>query len=115
MAYEKDITTDYGTVRWCEEADIVFTDDGDEIETGVHVTISLVRVSDDRRGEGLGTKLMQDALDQIRADGYSTVKLAAHPYDGDDHMDDLVRFYERLGFTIDKDQPCAEVFMTAHI
>lgn len=112
MKYEKDITIDGGTVRFYEEADVVFTDDGDEIETGKHVVIALVRVDEDSRSEGIGTKLMQAALDQIRADGYETVKLAAHPYDGYEYMDDLVRFYERLGFEADEEQPCADVLMT---
>lgn len=52
-----------------------------------------VRVSADHRGQKLGERLMQAALERARSDGCSLVQLTT-----DRSRADALRFYERLGF-----------------
>ena len=52
-----------------------------------------VRVSAAHRGQKLGEKIMQAAIDRARADGCSLVQLTT-----DRSREDAHRFYERLGF-----------------
>jgi len=52
-----------------------------------------VRVRADRRGAGIGERLMQAAIERARADGCSLVQLTTDRARADAH-----RFYERLGF-----------------
>ncbi|MFF5898242.1 GNAT family N-acetyltransferase [Streptomyces argenteolus] len=53
-----------------------------------------VRVHGDERGSGLGTQLIQWALDESRRQGCHLVQLTS-----DASRTDARRFYERLGFT----------------
>lgn len=53
-----------------------------------------VRVHADERGSGLGTQLIQWALDESRRQGCQLVQLTSDASRTDAH-----RFYERLGFT----------------
>ncbi|MEU3058945.1 GNAT family N-acetyltransferase [Streptomyces subrutilus] len=53
-----------------------------------------VRVHSDERGSGLGTRFIEWAIDQSRADHCSLVQLTSDATRTDAH-----RFYERLGFT----------------
>ncbi|MFE9771141.1 GNAT family N-acetyltransferase [Streptomyces sp. NPDC005931] len=53
-----------------------------------------VRVHADERGSGLGTRLMEWAIDESRAQGCQLVQLTS-----DNSRTDAHRFYERLGFT----------------
>ncbi|MFF2315250.1 GNAT family N-acetyltransferase [Arthrobacter sp. NPDC058097] len=55
--------------------------------------IEAVRVSDSLRGNGIGTLMLQWALDQARRRGCSLVQLTT-----DKSRDGALRFYERLGF-----------------
>ena len=52
-----------------------------------------VRVSASHRGQRLGERMMQAAIDRARADGCSLVQLTT-----DRSREDALRFYERLGF-----------------
>ncbi|OKK18235.1 GNAT family acetyltransferase [Streptomyces sp. CB00455] len=53
-----------------------------------------VRVHSDERGSGLGTRFVEWAIEQSRADNCSLVQLTSDVSRTDAH-----RFYERLGFT----------------
>lgn len=55
--------------------------------------IEAVRIAGDRRGQGLGTILLDRAIDECRARGCALVQLTAHRT-----RSDAKRFYERLGF-----------------
>ena len=56
--------------------------------------VEAVRVSDDRRGQGLGEQLMRWAEQQARTRGCAMIQLTSNKARGDAH-----RFYERLGYT----------------
>ncbi|TXS55954.1 GNAT family N-acetyltransferase [Streptomyces sp. t39] len=56
--------------------------------------IEAVRVHQDERGSGLGTQLIQWAIEESRRLGCSLVQLTSDVQRSDAH-----RFYERLGFT----------------
>ncbi|GAA2297054.1 GNAT family N-acetyltransferase [Streptomyces hawaiiensis] len=53
-----------------------------------------VRIHADERGSGLGTQLIEWAIDQSRNEGCQLVQLTSDKTRADAH-----RFYERLGFT----------------
>ncbi|WP_020661891.1 GNAT family N-acetyltransferase [Amycolatopsis benzoatilytica] len=55
--------------------------------------IEAVRVHQDRRGSGLGARLVQWAIDESRRRGCNLVQLTS-----DTSRQDAHRFYERLGF-----------------
>ncbi|MFF0833856.1 MULTISPECIES: GNAT family N-acetyltransferase [unclassified Streptomyces] len=56
--------------------------------------IEAVRIHADERGSGLGTQLIQWAIDESRRQGCQLVQLTS-----DSSRTDAHRFYERLGFT----------------
>ena len=60
--------------------------------------VEAVRVSDDRRGQGLGEQLMRWAEQQARNRGCAMIQLTSNKARGDAH-----RFYERLGYTATHD------------
>ncbi|WP_353648114.1 GNAT family N-acetyltransferase [Nakamurella sp. A5-74] len=57
------------------------------------VIIEAVRVSETTRGQGLGGRYLQWAIDRARTDGAALVQLTTDRSRADAH-----RFYERLGF-----------------
>lgn len=56
--------------------------------------IEAVRIHADERGSGLGTRLIEWAIDTSRQEGCQLVQLTS-----DNTRTDAHRFYERLGFT----------------
>ncbi|MDH6700675.1 GNAT family N-acetyltransferase [Streptomyces sp. MAA16] len=60
----------------------------------VRSIIEAVRIHADERGSGLGTRLMEWAVDESRRQGCQLVQLTSDASRTDAH-----RFYERLGFT----------------
>ncbi|MFD1047599.1 GNAT family N-acetyltransferase [Kibdelosporangium lantanae] len=56
-------------------------------------TIEAVRIRDDQRGEGLGQRLVEWAIERARERGCGLVQLTTDASRADAH-----RFYERLGF-----------------
>jgi len=56
--------------------------------------VSAVRIAGDRRGQGLGERMMAWALDEARRRGCGIVELLTHA-----SRVDAQRFYGRLGFT----------------
>lgn len=55
--------------------------------------IEAVRIAGDRRGQGLGTILLEHAIDECRRRGCGLVQLTS-----DKQRSDARRFYERVGF-----------------
>lgn len=55
--------------------------------------IQAVRITSDRRGQGLGEAMISWAMDEARRRGATTVELFTH-----NSRDAAQRFYERLGF-----------------
>ncbi|MDT0477993.1 GNAT family N-acetyltransferase [Streptomyces griseoviridis] len=60
----------------------------------VRSIVEAVRIHADERGSGLGTRLMEWAVDESRRQGCQLVQLTSDASRTDAH-----RFYERLGFT----------------
>lgn len=60
---------------------------------GWRATIEGVRISSSSRGEGVGTELIQWAIDRAKIRGCHLVQLTT-----DKKREDALRFYERLGF-----------------
>ncbi len=59
----------------------------------VRATVESVRIAAALRGTGLGSQLMQDAVQRARQAGASVMQLTSHGSRLDAH-----RFYEKLGF-----------------
>lgn len=62
---------------------------------GWRATIEGVRTSSSARGKGVGTKLIQWAIQRAKDRGCHLVQLTT-----DKKREDALRFYERLGFTV---------------
>ena len=60
---------------------------------GWRATVESVRAESALRGQGIGTKLMERAIDMARAKGCVLMQLSTHKSRTDAH-----RFYDRLGF-----------------
>jgi GNAT superfamily N-acetyltransferase len=61
---------------------------------GWRATVESVRADSSLRGQGIGTALMERAIELARAKGCVLMQLTTHKTRTDAH-----RFYERLGFT----------------
>ncbi len=60
---------------------------------GIRAQIEAVRVSEDLRGEGIGQKLFQWAIDRAKERKAHLLQLTS-----DKNRPDAIRFYEKLGF-----------------
>jgi GNAT superfamily N-acetyltransferase len=60
---------------------------------GTRMQVEAVRVAEATRGNGLGTAMLQWAVDEARSQGAALVQLTS-----DARREDAHRFYERLGF-----------------
>ncbi|RFB78831.1 GNAT family N-acetyltransferase [Methylovirgula sp. 4M-Z18] len=63
------------------------------IQGMVRATVEAVRIAAPLRGAGLGSKMMQDAMQRARHAGAAILQLTSHGSRADAH-----RFYEKLGF-----------------
>jgi GNAT superfamily N-acetyltransferase len=61
---------------------------------GWRATVESVRATADQRGQGIGTKLMERAIELAREKGCVLMQLSTHQTRTEAH-----RFYNRLGFT----------------
>lgn len=83
-------------------ADDIYNDEGDVIGTDEYVLIEKLFVAVEDRRQGVGRKMLRDAIAETRKEhGNITIKVAALPF-GDDaiEMADLVAFYETEGFDV---------------
>lgn len=60
---------------------------------GWRATVEGVRISSDARGQGVGSKLIQWAIERAKERGCHLIQLTT-----DKQRADAIRFYERLGF-----------------
>jgi GNAT superfamily N-acetyltransferase len=65
---------------------------------GWRATIEGVRTTAEQRGQGLGSRLIQYAIDRAKARGCHVVQLTT-----DKQRPDALRFYQRLGFQASHD------------
>ena len=62
------------------------------------IELTNMHVQRDYRCQGAGKMLMNAALQCARTQGFSTVRLAASPYDGEMTVQALTAMYQRMGF-----------------
>lgn len=84
------VLDDDGVIVGCAQVTVV---PGLSSRGATRVLVETVRVASERRGQGLGARLMQHIVGMARAAGCSTVELTSNNRRLDAH-----RFYERLGF-----------------
>ena len=69
--------------------------------------ITKVFVSPEQRGNGIGKKLVQEAIDYAKEKGYKTVGLYAYPQTKDSLTEEqLINWYSSMGFESDADDSC---------
>lgn len=83
---------------------VVSVDDMNEDE----LVLDIVEVKEKR--QGTGTELVNMVIEYAREQG-KTLTLCAYPQDDSIELEDLVSFYEELGFGVDYDDG-AEVLMS---
>ena len=89
-------------VSWDIETEVLFDEDGCEYDGDQYVLIEKIWVPESERGQGKGRKMLEQAIDDIRTQhGKITIKIAALPFDSGMEMDDLVAFYESVGFDVE--------------
>ena len=52
-----------------------------------------------KKRQGTGNKLVNEVIEYARSNGYDKITLVAHPTDETIEFEDLIKFYENLGFT----------------
>lgn len=90
-------------ISWDLTEDFTLDEEGYEIGLGEYALIEKVWVDPEERGKGVGKKLVLDAIEEIR-DMHPDldIKLAALPFgEGAMEMDELVAYYERIGFSVE--------------
>lgn len=65
------------------------------------IIIELVEVTEKRKG--YGTQLVKEVLNIARREGKKAVTLCAYPQDDSITLDQLVNFYEHIGFEVEYD------------
>ena len=88
-------------VSWGVQSDDVYDAEGEVVGAEEYALIEKVWVPESDRGNGIGRKLLREAIEEIKAAGHDTIKIAALPFDGGMDMADLVAFYESEGFEIE--------------
>lgn len=91
-------------VSWDINEDFILNEDNEEVSSGEYVLIEKVYVPVEQRRQGVATKILLDAIEDIKKKHTGMdIRLAALPDSGEDEieMDNLVSFYERIGFTVE--------------
>jgi GNAT superfamily N-acetyltransferase len=102
-------------IGWDLNQEELFDEDGNEYAGEEYALIEKIFVPVEDRGQGVGAKLLAEAIEEIRAaHGSITIKLAALPF-GEGAMDmvDLVAYYERCGFEVESTEGHAVVMVLA--
>lgn len=101
-----DVTSYYGTpdevARYLERHG--FADLAREVKSvpreGLTAYIAGLEVAEDRRGQGIGTALMREALARLERLGVRHFFVHASPTGGLKNIDYLLKFYDRFGFQL---------------
>ena len=89
-------------VSWDLETEVLFDEDGCEYDGEQYAMIEKIWVPESDRGQGKGRKMLESAIADIKAEhGKITIKIAALPFDNGMDMEDLVAFYESVGFDVE--------------
>jgi predicted GNAT superfamily acetyltransferase len=102
-------------VSWSINSDLIdINEDGEEIYSPDYVLIDKVFVPKKKRGKGEARKILAAELVKIaELHPEMTIKLAAYPTEKCVDLDRLVKFYEKMGFSVDEDQAgCHAVIMS---
>ena len=101
--------SEYGYVSWEEHTDPVFDEEGDETSGETYALITRTEVYPPFRGQGYGKRLVRNAIREIQREQPDLeIKLFPQVFDRENNaLDDeeLVRFYESLGFAVDESSP----------
>jgi GNAT superfamily N-acetyltransferase len=111
MIKEIEMENDFGFVRYGEESDPIFDEEGNETDEKAYILIDLVYVKPEYRRQGYARKLLTETLAEIRAESDLPIFLAALPKDDTIDMESLVSFYESVDFTPTDEQGSAAVVM----
>ena len=88
-------------VSWDVNCDDIYDAEGDVVGQEEYALIEKIWVPSSERGNGKGRQMLREAIEEIKAAGHDTVKIAALPFDDGMDMCDLVEFYESEGFDIE--------------
>ena len=89
-------------VSWNLETEVLFDEDGCEYDGEEYALIEKIWVPAEDRGQGKGREMLENAINDIRTQhGKIIIKIAALPFDDGMDMDDLVSFYESVGFDVE--------------
>ena len=99
-----------GFVEYGEAADDIFDDDGNETTGETYILIDLVYIYPEHRRQGHARRILAAALEEIKKTGFQ-IKLAALPKEESIDQNDLVSFYESMGFSPSEVQGGAAVIM----
>ena len=85
---------------WDIESEVTYDEEGTEVYGDDYALINKVYVPESERGNGLGRKLMLDAIEEIKAahPGVS-IRLWCEAQDDETDTEKLAGFYESLGFS----------------
>jgi len=104
QTHDKDAKNPDGSyVSYSKTNDPSFDEDGYETPGEDYVLIDKVFVPKDKRGQGTGKKIIKQAIHEIMnsEDKNLDIRLSADPFDGGMDQEKLVKFYEKLGFSVD--------------
>lgn len=90
---------DKNYLSWDVTSDPHFTEEGDEIAGDPYALIEKVYVHPEDRNKGIATKLMRNAMEEIKNKHPNMpVKLTPIPLDKDTDIERLTDFYKKFGF-----------------
>ena len=90
----------YGYVSYCQEEELLFDYEGNEIGSKPYMLISHVYVYPEYRCQGHARRLLAEAIKTMKMSGLP-IRLAALPTEDNINMEDLVNFYESMGFDVE--------------
>lgn len=89
-------------ISWSKTKDDIYDEEGEVIGSKEYILIDLVYVPPKLRRQGVAKKLLKNELIKMKKKGLP-IFLAALPKEKDIDMDQLVEFYERMGFCVDEE------------
>ena len=92
-------------VEWVIESEE--QEDGDDYQ---YPLIAKVYTHPEERRQGVATRLIKEAIDVI-AKEWNLVYIVAEPLEGNISTEDLVAFYEKMGFSVDEDKTDKSVIL----